>query len=94
MKTYVIAGVIIAILVFSGGAYFAGYKAGGTACDKKVQDATLEFRDREDKANLELAESQKEREVIYRDKIKIVREASAQCLGTDAPDSVIRLFND
>lgn len=94
MKTQFIVVGLIAILTAFGGTYFAGYRAGSTACDKAVQDVTIAFKEREDKINLELSESQKKREVIYRDKIKIVREASAQCLSTDAPDVVLRLFND
>ncbi len=94
MKLYVIAGMVVVILVFSGGAYFVGYKAGGTAGDKKMQDAVLSHRDKEAQINIKLEKSRLENRKLTSEKLKIRKEVVDSCLFTPIPPAIAELFND
>ena len=71
---------LLALVVLLLGTHSYMYKKGKSVEQQKAMAAAFEFRERE---NVLLAAIEKEkstREVVYRDRTKIVREASSDCL--------------
>lgn len=68
--------------------FWAGWEARGITTYKEV----AKYRERETELLAQLNEKDKEREVIYRDKIKIVKEATGSCVDATIPDDVYRLL--
>jgi len=94
MKLYVIAGIIVVVIAFLSGGYYAGYKAGHNACNTKNQKAILEYKEKEAELLLQLENSKKKRRIIYRDKVKTVEKATDTCLDTLIPSGIAGLFDN
>jgi len=90
MKLYIIIGFIVALLA----SYVAVYNTGKTVCRKEVQDAILKQVERENKLIKELEEARKKREIVYREKIKIIRETNDSCLDQPLHPDIKRLFDN
>jgi hypothetical protein len=93
MKLYIILGFVTLVLTFSGGAYFVGHHAGKKSCQKQVQDVILERNEKENKLIIELEKARKEREIVYRDKIKIVEKTQDSCLDQPLHPDIKRLYH-
>jgi hypothetical protein len=94
MKTYVIAATVLALVGLLFGAYRAGYSQGQTRAKFSYQQEALALRDRENKLLLQLEEARKERKIVYRERIKLVRETKDVCLDRPVPESITRLLHD
>lgn len=81
-----IVGALVLTLVASHGLV---YHKGKVRERDKATAAALQFREKEQLLIAELDQAKQKREVIYRDKIKIVKEANDACLDTIIPDAVI-----
>lgn len=93
IRAYVAIGLCIALSISHGYMY---HKGKARERDKATA-AALEFREKEQKLIAALDEAKQKREIIYRDKIKIVKEADDACLDTPiSPDigRVLRSLND
>lgn len=101
MKLYVYIALIAAV---AGGLWYAhhlGYEAGEAEERVKWQDEKLALqdevnaeRDRKQELITELQQREVEREVVYRDRVKVVRKVVDECLDTRMPDDILRVLNE
>lgn len=88
MRAYFIAAAVVGLVVSHGVAY---YKGQDRERDKATAEA-LAFREREQSLIAQLDEAKQKREVVYRDKIKTIREANDACLDSALPDNIYDLL--
>ena len=93
MKLYLISGLIAAFLIFITGEWFIAVNHGKLVVQKKLQDQTIAYKKKEDSLLLKLDKAQKERKVIYRDKVKIIEKSTDSCANTPVPDDIKRLLD-
>ncbi len=94
MKTYVIAASVLAIVGLIIGTYYAGYSQGKISTRASYERAALEHRERENKLLLQLETAKKERKIVYRERVKLVKETRDICLDRPVPESITRLLHD
>ena len=80
----------ISLLVTSVGWF--SYKAGVNSEIAAGVKIIAEYQEKERKVIKELEKAKKNREVITRDKIKIIRQVVDVCADTNAPDSILLQF--
>jgi len=82
----------ISILITAVGWF--SYKAGVNSEIASGVKIIAEYQEKERQVIKELEKAKKNREVVVREKIKIIREAvdTTGCLNADAPDSVLQQF--
>ena len=87
----ILISVVVRALLISGIGWFS-YKAGVNSEIAKGAKIISEYQEKQRKIVKELEQAKQNREVIYRDKIKIIKEAAdpTSCLTTDAPNSVLQ----
>ena len=88
IRAYIAIGLCVALAVSHGVAYHKGKQ-------RERDEATasaLQFREKEQKLIAELDEAKQKREVIYRDKIKIVKEANDACADSVLPEPIFNLL--
>ena len=78
----------IALLV-TGVGWFS-YKAGVNSEIASGVKIIAEYQEKERKVIKELEKAKKNREVVVREKIKIIRQVVDVCADTDAPDSILQ----
>lgn len=88
MRAYLIAAAVIGLVISHGVAY---QKGKAREQDKATAEA-LAFREREQSLIAQLDEAKQKREVVYRDKIKIIKEANDACLDSTLPDNIFDLL--
>lgn len=91
-RVYIALAVVAALL----GSHWYVYEKGKGRERDKAAAAALAFREKEQKLIAELDAAKQKREVIYRDKIKIVKESDDACLDAPLPadvDRVLRSLN-
>lgn len=79
MKAYAYIAAFLALL----GAFWGVYRMGGSECRAASATAAREHVESQNRLLLQIEEAKQAREVVYRDKIKIVERVSDNC--TDAP---------
>lgn len=79
-----VKNIVVLILCFIGGLVI-GYTYRGQATDREV----AQYRENEANLLAKLAEQDKQREVVYRDRVRIVEKSSAACLATRADDDIL-----
>lgn len=84
--------VILAVLIGLAGSHAWAYHKGKERERDKATAAALDFREREQVLIAALDEAKQKREVIYRDKIKIIEAATDECLDRPLPDSILNLL--
>lgn len=84
MKIYAYIAVVLAFLGYSWGMYHMG----GAGCREDSANAAREHGEKQTEGLVKLEDEKKTREVIYVDKIRVVREANADCLSVPMPDDV------
>lgn len=84
MKAYA----YIAALVIVLGAFWGVYHMGGAACREDAANAARASLEAQNKLLEELEDAKQSREVVYRDKVRVVRESTADCLGVSLSDDV------
>lgn len=84
MKIY---AYLAAVLVVTG-AFWGVYRMGGSECRAASAIAAREHLEAQNRLLVELEDAKQAREVKYVDKIRVVRESTADCLGTTLPDPV------
>jgi len=96
MKAYLYGVIIIAMLAAFAGTWFGGYRYGTLSTKDQVNRAFQENEKRVAKLLDELDKAKSEREVVYRDRVKIVKEAVGQCLDAriEPDDLLASLRND
>jgi len=92
MKLYLIGGVIIALIAFSGFTYRFGYKAGADSVQVSMDKARAKMRDEENKRIEAVQKAQKDREVKYRERLKILEKSRDACLDRNVPDDYLGLY--
>lgn len=83
MKAYAYLAAVLALL----GALWGVYHMGGAGCREASANAARESRERQDEDIAKLERDRPKREVIYRDKIRIVEQSTAACLGVPMLDA-------
>lgn len=84
MKAYAYLAAILTLL----GALWGVYHMGGASCRENAATAARGHLEAQNRLLAELEEAKQNREVIFRDKIRVVRESTADCLGVPMPDDV------
>lgn len=84
MKAYAYLAAVLAFLGYSWGIYHMG----GAGCREDAANAARQHTEKQNELLAELIESRKTRDKIYVDKIRVVRESNADCLGVSMPDDV------
>lgn len=84
MRAYLIAAAVIGLVISHGAAYYKGKQRE----HDKATAAALEFREKEQQLIAKLDQANKRREIVYRDREKIVKETSDACLSTDYPPAI------
>jgi hypothetical protein len=78
----------IAALVIVLGALWGVYHMGGADCRASAATAARESLERQNQLVMELDAANQKREVIFRDKIRIVEKSTDSCLNSILPDDV------
>lgn len=81
MNVYAIAAIILGLI----GSHFWAYGMGKDACRIEAEHAALEHREKENKLILELEDAKAKREVVYKDRIKVVQGVADPGGCLDAP---------
>jgi len=84
MKVYAYLAVVLAACGILWGVYYLG----GSGEREKSAELALEHARKETALLEEVQKAKEQREVVYRDKIKIVEKASDACLDTAMPADV------
>lgn len=92
MKMYLIGGVIIALMAFSGFTYKYGYTAGANSVQVSVDQARAKMRAEENQRIEEVQKAHKAREDKYRERLKILEKSRDACLDQRVPDDYLRLY--
>ena len=71
--------IILAVLIGLAGSHAWAYHKGKEQERDKATAAALDFREREQVLIAKISEAEKKREIIYRDKVKIIREEPSEC---------------
>lgn len=93
INPYIIGAVALALI----GSHGFVYHKGKEQQRDKATAAALEFREKEQKLIAELDKAKQQREIIYRDKIKIIKEVDDACGSSYLPQPVfdlLRSLND
>ena len=85
MKTYIYAAAVIVLIT----SYSAVFHYGRVFERDIVNEA---IRDYQESVTDQVENEKQRREVIYRDRIKIVKEASDDCLDRPMPDSIVNVL--
>ena len=85
MRVYVLIAVALAL----AGTHFWMYRHGKEAARAEAQESVMAAKEREDQAILALQKQEKQIEIIYRDRIKIVKESTDACMATPLPAAVL-----
>lgn len=82
----------LAFIAIVAGSYGTGYLQARRACELNMEKAARQFREKQDKLIVELEKERKKRKVVYRERIKTVKEAADDSGCTDAPvpDDIVR----
>ena len=84
-----LAGAVGISLLVTGVGWFS-YKAGVNSEIASGVKIIAEYQEKERKVIKELEKAKKNREVVVREKIKIIRQVVDVCADTDAPDSILQ----
>ena len=84
MKIYAILAAMLAII----GAGWGLYHMGGAGCREASATAAREYIERQNVLLGELENAKQIREVVYRDKVRIVRESTDACTDLPIPDAI------
>lgn len=87
-RGYLIAAAIAALI----GSHWYAYEKGKDREQDKAAAAALAHREKEQQLIAELEQAKQKREVIYRDKIRIIKEANDACLDSPLPDNIFDLL--
>lgn len=79
--------IVFCVLLVVGGLVI-GYTYRGQATEREV----AQYREREADMLAQLAEKDKQREVVYRDRIKVVEKTAGECVDAPIPDDVLRVL--
>jgi hypothetical protein len=85
MKLYLILAVVLGLAA----SHYWMYHRGVEACRSDITAATLEAKKEEDKAIIDAQKEEKQIQIVYRDRIKIVKESRDACMDTALPAAVL-----
>ena len=78
----------IAALVIALGVLWGAYRLGGSQCREASAKSAIEQLERQNVLLAQIEEAKQAREVIYRDKIKIVERVTDSCTDAPIPESI------
>ncbi len=84
MKPYAYAVILLMLL----GAGWGLHHLGGASCREKAANMAREHVEEQGRLLAQLEDAKQAREVVYRDKIRIVEKATDSCLDVRLPDDV------
>ena len=89
----IIAAIVIILVAVVSNLFSFQY---GKSSEKlKMAQATVKFQQREDELLQKLQVAQAKREVIYRDRLKVITDTKGDCIHTDIPEPLrSSLHND
>ena len=88
-----IAGIVL-LIVFMTTNFFS-YQYGKSGEKLKISQASVKFQQREDELLQKLQKTTAKREVVYRDRIKVITDTKGDCIHTDIPEPLrSSLHND
>ena len=85
---YVIGAIFVALL----GSHAFLYQKGMQREREKATAVALEFRQKEQSLIAKLHEAKQKREIVYRDKIKIINEANDACIDLPISQPIFNLL--
>jgi hypothetical protein len=88
MRVYVIAGTIVSLTTLLAFTHFQAWRLGRMEVQAKYDRLVIKHRERESELLASLQEAREARKVVYRERIKTIRSASAPCLDHPVPESV------
>lgn len=92
MKFYLYLFSTIAVI----GSYYGTYTYGGRVVEARYKEALVEEGKRENKAISEVQDAKVKRDIIYRDRVKIVEsfQDDSGCLDNPTPDDLLKQLHD
>ena len=84
IKPYAYIAILLAVLA----ALWGVYHMGGASCRENASSAAREHLEAQNRLLSQLEDLKQSREVIYRDRIRIVEKSTADCLSVHLPDDV------
>lgn len=79
---------VIAVSLFGGGFYLGGQHA-----KTKQQAAVIKAQSQQNKAVEQVQQAQVKREIVYRDRLKVIHDVKDNCADTPMPDEFVRLLS-
>ena len=92
MRLYLFAGCAVGFVLLLIGTFYAGDKHGSNRIIAENQKAVEEKREKENEDIKELEDAKVERQIVYRDRIKVVESTPdlSGCFDAPLPDDVVR----
>ena len=84
MKAYAYAAILLALIGIGWGLHHLG----GASCREKSANAAREHVEEQGRLLAQIEDAKQVREVIYRDKIRVVEKSTADCLDVRLPDDI------
>jgi len=92
MKLYLLIGCAVGFVLLLIGTFYAGNRYGANRIIAENQKSVEQKREKENEDIKELENAKSERQIVYRDRIKIVQSAPdlTGCLDAPLPDDIVR----
>lgn len=81
--------IVIALTLITS-AFGMGYHLGKQSYQVKEQKAVIQTQEKQNQAVKEVQQQEVKRQIVYRDRLKVIHDATDNCLDVAAPDSVLR----
>lgn len=92
MKVYIVAGSIISVAVLLVFTHIQAWRLGRMEVRAKYDRLVIRHRERESDLLATLQQAREARKVVYRERIRTIRDASSPCLDHPVPESVAGLL--
>jgi hypothetical protein len=92
MKVYIVAGSIISVAVLLAFSHIQAWRLGRMDVRAKYDRLVIKHGERESELLASLQEAREARKVVYLERIRTIRGASAPCLDHPVPESVASLL--
>ena len=92
MKAYIYIIVCAAAMAGLAGAFMYGIKYGESRIINASNQAVIEYQEREAELLADLEAAKRERVKVIEKKVEVIRHAKDNCLDTDMPNGLYRLY--
>jgi hypothetical protein len=79
-------GIAVILLAYTALAALAGWALRG----EKVQKQIVHVQEQQAKEVGKVEEKRRQREIVYRDRVKVIHESNDDCLSQPVPDDILR----